>query len=300
MLVSYPVQEIGSMSIAADQSVLSPLATPAAEESFQLGQPTNNATTNNTNPCGNAFSNFITGPRTDQEVREDLEFHSVVEEIRNRLQRNRGAITTRMIRFLQQLWLFLSNNTDSSQLRDKLQKIVSELENYQEKIADPQTSDDEIYSIIQQLTKYLKTVNAMVHHYKSSWINLNTLELSSMTRPVLIYFIGICETTGDPSDQRIKDLIDKINSCVDDVETAIEYFKTLKHIGSGLIVGAVISGILSVPLLFVSPTAAGMTALGAIGLGAAGYVVYSGLKRIAEMTESDGDDKGSKIVAACM
>lgn len=292
------------MSLALDQSVVSPLATPATpaavEELFQLGQPTNNVTTNNTNPCGNAFSNFITGPRTDQEVREDLEFHTVVEDIRNRLERNRGAIGTRMIRFLQQLWLFLSNNTDSGQLRDKLQKIVSELENYQEKIVDPQTKDDEINSIIQRLTKYLKTVNAMVCHYKSSWINLNTLELLSTIRPVLIYFIGICETTGDPSDQRIKDLIDKINSCKDDIESAIEYFKTLKHVGSGLFVGAVISGILTVPLLFVSPTAAGMTALGAIGMGAAACAVYSGLKRIAEMTESDGDDKGNKIVAASM
>ena len=298
-MVPYPVQEIGSMSLG-DQSIVSPLATPAAEESFHLAKSTDNITTNNGNPCGNAFSNFITGPRTDQEVREGLEFHSVVEDIRNRLQRNRGAIATRMIRFVQRLWLFLLNNTDSGQLRDKLQKIVSELESYQEKIANPQTTDDEINSIIQRLTKYLKTVNAMVHHYKSSWINLNTLELLSMIRPVLLYFIGICETTGNPSDQRIKDLIDKTYSCLDDVESAIEYFRNLKLVAFGCFGGAVISGIATVVLLFVSPPAAGMAALGTVGLGIATYAMYSGLKQIAEMTESDGDDKGDKIVADCM
>lgn len=194
----------------------------------------------------------------------------------------------------------MSTNTNSSQLREKLEKIVTELEHYQEKVDDVKTTDDEINVIIQRLTKYLKSVNAMVHHYKSSWVNLNTVELLSMTRPVLIYFIGICETTGNPSDQKIKDLIDKINASLADVESAIKYFKNLKYVASSFLAGAVISGIVTVPLLFVSPTAAGMTALSAIGLGAAAYVVYSGLQRIVDMTESDGDDKGDKIVATCM
>ena len=195
------------------------------------------------------------------------------------------------------MWLYLLSKTNSRQLKERLEKIVIELQHYQEKANDVITTDDGINLIIQRLTNHLKSVNAMVRHYKSSWVNLNSLELLSMIKPVLIYFIGILETTGNPSEQKIRDLMDKINTTLADVVSAIEYFKKLKNVSDVLWAGAIISGIATVPLLFVSSAAAGITALTALGLGAAAYMVYSGLQSIVDMTESDGEDKGYEVVA---